>query len=367
MKQYFIIAAAALTVMAACTKVESNFNTPDKKVTFQAATYSTPQLRADTVSVKSEFTSFTSKAFLHADGYENITQDFFGANGETISPDNASNPSYWAPSHDYYWPKSSQSYINFIAWYDKNGDAPTTATETALSWANYAVATDDNLLYAEEAWRFKSNDFDKYDKDAVTEGVPMLFRHALAKLTIKAAADPIADGNTTWTVQLDTVKLAGVYNTGTLSLTNADPGTEHTTVAWTNAAGNVWSSPSNATEIAMLERCTSTGAETNPSALTATPTVMLDGQSVLPQTLTDAHELTVVYSIFCKYSGTLLWKERMATSVKLTDFSGSVSEWGMNKSITYTITINPQTTKVKIDPAMEDWVEVDAGTADLEN
>ncbi|MBQ9548068.1 MAG: fimbrillin family protein [Bacteroidales bacterium] len=366
MKHYFIIAAAAVVAMAACTKVE-NVASPDKKISFQTATYSTPQSRADTVSVKGEFTSFTSKAFLHADGYEDTTQDFFGANGETISADNASNPTAWTPSHDYYWPKSSESYINFIAWYDKNGDAPTTATETALSWSNYVVATDDNLLYAEEAWRFKDNDHDKYDKDGVTEGVPMLFRHALAKLTIKAAANPIADGNTTWTVQLDTVKLSGVYNTGTLSLTNADPGTANTTVAWSNAAGNVWSSPSNATEITMLERLTSTGNETEPGALTSTPTVMLDGQSVLPQTLGNDHVLTVVYSIYTKYNGTLYSKERLATSVKLTDFSGSISEWGMNKKITYTVNINPQTTVVKIDPAMEDWVEVDAGSADLTN
>ena len=360
----FLIIAAAVAAMVACTEVNPD-QTPDRKITFQAASY-LPQTRAN-VSVLNDFTSFTSKAFLHADGYESTTQDFFGASGETISPDNTTNPTYWAPSHDYYWPKSTQSYINFIAWHDHNGDAPTTATETALSWANYVVATDDNLLYADEAWRFKDNEHDQYDKDSVTEGVPMLFHHALAKLTIKAAADPVSNGSTTWTVQLDTVKLAGVYNTGTLSLTNTDPGTANTPVAWTNAAGNVWSSPSNATEITMLERLTSTGNETSPAALTATPTVMLDGQSVLPQAVTSSMKLTVVYSIYYKYNGTQYAKERIKTETLLSAFSGDVDEWGMNKDITYTININPQTTTVKIDPAVVEWVSEDAGSATIAN
>ena len=366
MKKYLIIAAVALVASAACTKVET-VEAPARKITFHAGTYAA-QTKADTVSVLSEFTSFKAKAFLHADGYEGTTQDFFGTDGETISPDNTSNPTYWAPSHDYYWPKSSQSYINFIAWYDKRNVAPTTSSETALSWSNYVVAPTDTLLYADEAWHFKDNDHDKYDKNSVTEGVPMLFHHALAKLTIKALADPIADGNTTWTVILDTVKLAGVKNTGTLSLENADPGTANTPRAWTNSAGgNVWSSPSNPTTITMLERLTTTGNETSPAALTTTATTMLDGQSVLPQVVTDDMKLTIVYSIYYKYNGTPYAKERIATETLLSAFSDAVSEWGMNKKITYTITINPQTTKVKIDPAMVDWETADAGTADLTN
>ena len=363
MKKLLFI-AAAVAAMAACTKVETVNSNPDKKITFQTATYAA-QTRAN-VSVLGDFTSFTSKAFLHADGYENITQDFFGASGETISPDNTSNPTYWAPSHDYYWPKSSESYINFIAWHDHNGDAPTTATETALSWANYVVAVDDNLLFADEAWRFKDNDHDEFDMDSVTEGVPMLFHHALAKLTIKAKAKTVSKNGNTWAILLDTLKLAGVYNTGTLSLTNADPTTANTRVAWTNAAGNVWSSPSNATTVTMLERLTSTGSETNPGALTTTATVMLDEQSVLPQTLSNAHELTVVYTIFNTVNGRTT-KERLATSIKLTDFDGSISAWEMNKKITYTIVIDPETTLVKLDPAVEEWVEVDAGEAEAEN
>lgn len=365
MNKYFIIlAAAALTLSAACTKVSQD-QTPDRKITFHAASYA-PQTKGN-ASVLNDFTSFTCKAFLHADGYESTTQEFFGASGETISPDNTSNPTYWAPSHDYYWPKSSQSYINFIAWYDKNGDAPISSTETALSWANYVVATDDNLLFADEAWRYKDNEHDLYDMDSVTEGVPMLFHHALAQLTIEAAASPISEGSTTWTVQLDTVKLAGVYNTGTLNLTNSDPGTANTPKAWVGANGNVWSSPSNATTITMLERCTSTGAETGPGALTSSPTVMLNGQSVLPQAVTNDMKLTVVYSIYYKYNGNLYAKERIKTETLLSAFSGSVTEWGMNKKITYTININPKTTVVKIDPAVEEWVEVDAGSATIAN
>ena len=164
MKKYFILAVAALVTFSACTKIEDIDSAPAEKITFQAASY-VPQTKANS-SVWSEFTSFKCKAFLHAAGYSD-TQNMFGASGETITPwqsdgstaaTSEANVSYWAPSHDYYWPKDASSYVNFVAWYDKNG-APTTSSETSLVWTingtDRSLATSDNILFADEAWYYR--------------------------------------------------------------------------------------------------------------------------------------------------------------------------------------------------------------------
>ena len=349
MKKFYTILAIAAVAAVGCSKVETADNTPGSKITFQAASY-VPQTKAN-VSVISEFTSFKCKAFLHADGYESETQDFFGADGETIAPDNASNPTYWAPSHDYYWPKSSESYINFIAWYDKKGTAPSTATETSLVWNNYSVLTTDNLLFADEAWRYKDNSGAIYKKNGVTEGVPMLFHHALAQLCIKAAVTKNTDGKTpahTWDVTLEHISLGGVYTQGTLSLTNSDPSSTQTK-AWTGS----WT-PSGSTTTVDMDDVT--------TPLTTTATEVLAMQNVLPQAVTASNVLNLTVKISYKYNGAEYAREAIDYSIKLSDFTAAVSEWAMNKKITYTLTINPETTVVKLDPAMEEWEAVAGGT-----
>ena len=357
MKKYFILAACALVASVACTKSEKA-DGPDVKIAFQVADYKA-QTKAN-VGASTEFKSFKCKAFLHADGYESITQDFFGADGETIVPDALPNPTQWAPSHDYYWPKSNQSYINFVAWYDKNG-APTTATETALEWSSRVVAPGDTILFANEAWRYnKNNDPATYGIEA-SKGVPMLFHHALAQLSLKAKGVDLNDGATNyWRVVLDTVKISGVYNTGTLALTNSDPSSTQEK-AWSNADGKVWSSPSNAVETALIERESDLSVV---DSLTVNPTVLLAGHNVLPQALVDGQQqVTVVFSIYRKNANGYYSKERIKHVFDLNDFTAStpVTAWEMNKKITYTIIINPKTEKVLLDPVVEEWEEVDGG------
>lgn len=354
MKKYLIIAACALVASVACTKSENE--APDSLVSFQVANYKA-QTKAN-VSALTEFKSFTCKAFLHADGYESTTQNFFGANGETIVPDNESNPTQWAPSHDYYWPKSNQSYINFVAWYDKAG-APTTATETSLEWAARTISPTDTILFADEAWRYKDNNGAIYKKDAVTKGVPMLFHHALAQINIKAKGVELNDGASNyWRVVLDTVKIANIYKTGTLSLVNSDPSTTQPKEWTAPSSPAVWASPSNADEIKLLERESDISVT---DSLTTTAKVLLEGNNVLPQALTNDHVLTVVFSIYRKNQNGYYSNERICEKIKLSDFSNSVSAWEMNKKITYTIIINPKTEKVLLDPAIEEWTEVDGG------
>ena len=76
MKKLMYIALVALAALTACSKVEMDSYAPARKVTFQAAVY-VPQTKAN-ASVWDEFTtngvtSFSAKAFLHAEGYTMLT------------------------------------------------------------------------------------------------------------------------------------------------------------------------------------------------------------------------------------------------------------------------------------------------------
>ncbi|MCR5850773.1 MAG: fimbrillin family protein [Bacteroidaceae bacterium] len=371
---YFVLASMAMTSLVACTKMEDT--APPRKITFEKAIYR-PQTKADDPVIKSvmdEFTSFKCKAFLHADNGGTAyypTQDMFGENGETISAyttgdvitTNSASVAYWAPSHDYYWPKGSRSYINFVGWYDSKGTLPSEATETSLKWNGYTVGTEDNLLFADEAWHYKANATNGPHYDGVTEGVPMIFHHALAKLCIEAkVAEQTKEnktggaglGNTNWEVTLSNISLAGVYTTGNLVLTNTEPSeTSAATSAWTGS----WTPTGSTTTISMDAIDTPLKKDR--------ATKVLQMRSVMPQTVTDDIVLAFDYNIVTKFNTDEYAHEKIHASVKLNEVTGHIAAWEMNKKITYTIIIDPVTTTIKIDPAMVDWVTEAGGSTTL--
>ena len=351
MKKYFVFLGIAALTLAACTKTEIDDTViPDQKIEFNAANY-VPQTRADgdTVSILSETTTFKTKAYLHAEGVPTV-QPYFGDNGETITYKAGTDESVWVPSHDYYWPKSKKSYINFVSWYDGNVNRTPTVTETTIKWENATIGTADNIMWADEAWHYNSN-AEKYKFDGVKEGVPTLFHHALAKLCIKAKAEPVtggSDNKTTWVVTLEDIKITGTHNQGTLTLTNTEPtGTSPAQQAYTTEG---WELPTGtAPGITM----------TNTNALTTSLVDVLAEQSVLPQTLTNA-KLEFTLHIITKYNGTQYSEEKIAQSVDLASLgTTAITKWEMNTKYTYNIIINPETNIVKFDPAVIPWV-VDA-------
>ncbi len=403
MKKYFIIAVAAIAAMAACSKVDTNLdNAPAQKVTFQAVPYTTAT-KAGEVSVFGDFKNFKSRAFLHAVGVDLNTdgsfkdsktyQEFFGATGETISPYDGSNAiianptketanvSYWAPSHEYYWPKHEKSYVNFVGWYGTDGtDAvdPNIAYAydgTASKWTATMTWTWDsttvgengaNLLYADMAWRYNSNPAATYGLNGLSsgynKGVPMLFHHALAQINVKAYAaaataesgEPantaltagsgtVTDNNATWTIVLDNVKITPVNKAGTLALTNADPAS-NTTQAWT---GN-WAATDTAGDLEAADF-------TVQKVTKATAEDVYAATCVMPQTIGATVVLSFDLDITTDY-GDEQNHEIIPISIKLNDMG--TTAWEKNTKYTYYLQINPSQKRVRFDPALEaDWTE----------
>ena len=378
MKKYLIIAVAALAASVACNKVEVN-EAPGTPVRFGVASY-VPQTKA--VSVLNDFQQFYCKAFMHAEGVDlnadgtvngTTYQDFFGENGETIVPNNTTAPTEWAPQgHIYYWPKGEKSFVNFAAWYGTDGTNrvnPTvaynytsskwTATMTWNFTAPAAGVTGNNIMYADMAWRYKENVKNPATYGVstnVTEGVPMLFHHALAQINVKAYAESasspalsagtgsVTDGIATWEITLKNVKITPINKAGTLTLTNADPGTNKTQ-AWTGD----WTGTDTAGDFEASQYIVD-------KVTKATAGDFIAATCVLPQTLGESVVLSFDMQIKTTYSN-VNNTEIIPISIKLNDMG--TNAWEQNHKYTYYIKINPSQRKVLFDPALDAaWVDV---------
>jgi hypothetical protein len=354
MKKYFIIAVAAIAAMAACSKVDV-VDTPARKITFEPASY-VPQTKAHSLNSES-INAFNCQAYMKGEGVVAM-QDFFGASGETITYKSGTDT--WEPSHDYYWPKSTNSYVNFFSWYD-TGAGPTTVTNGTMAWTNRTIGTGDNIMYADPAWHFQQNTTNdsQYTGDTITEGVPTIFHHALAQVNFKAYANKTSvEGLCTWTIVLKNVAITNVYNQGTLSLTTTEPAeaTKNTVGTWTSPA---WTT-------------TGSAASLTPANLTVTATpstsanTLLANQSVLPQDLSNVH-LTFDLDITTTYTAGQTNHEIIPIDIPLAGSTGfNTSAWALNHKYTYIVKVVPSENKVLFDPAIEEeWVEETAAEKEI--
>ena len=366
MKKLACIALAALVAFSACTKVERE-PVPAGKISFTVGNYA-HKTKADTVRFSPISTSFNSRAFLHGAGVDGV-QHFFGTGtGEVVGYDSENNS--WAPGavsgNEYFWPFSASSYINFVCWYDKNGRPSVAADsldEYQMHWLQRDIVADDDILFADEAWRYNNNFNAQFMREAAA-GVPVLFHHALAQIRfrakIKENCDQSASGLTRWGVSIGNLSLSNVYNTGTLDLTNSDPETASTTRAWTVTGGS-WTDLANSATLEMVG--------TPELALSVNDTTeLLALRSVLPQPVSNDMVLTFTYSIstYRGSSETPFSVEYLTFSRSLRALTPSIASWGMGQRIVYTIEIDPTTDTILFDPSLTDWVAGESGGVTVE-
>ena len=346
-KWFYIAILAVLAAPLGCSRVEV-VTAPQKAVSFEVGCYA-PQTRAGEVKFP-ETESFSSRGYLHAAGFENeAPQNFFGQEGETISFTNGE----WLPSHDYFWPKSASSYVNFISWC---GTAPAInyvkvdeKWDAVATWSGITVGPTDKLLWADMAWRYNANVSPATygSVSGVAQGVPTLFHHALSRIRFQAKQSKASDGNVSWTVRLTGLSLTGIQNKGSFQIENVDPEAKQTK-AWT------------VTEWNNLD-----GTETLPATaitakdLTAEVQDVLDWQNVIPQSLTESMKLTVDYTIVTNYGSTKTVEEDCTATVELNKFTVSegeaITSWQRGKQYTYILNINPDNGIITILPVETDW------------
>ena len=418
MKKLYTILAIAAVAAVGCSKTEL-VDTPDVKIGFQVANYAV-QTKAEAggflkemeaFSITAENAMFKSVAFINADNGDGTQADptrFFAAATDQVETIKyASNQ--WAPvGADYYWPKATGSDIDFFSWFDLSETASTHVANATfsdptytLAWtADRTIALKDNIMYADPVWKQKKNTTSAgvYGKDGVTEGVPTLFHHALAQVKFQFKQKTMSEvdskddtKSTFWVVKVKNITFTAnqFKKNGTLSLTAAK------SASWTTPTNLIWGAAASqaywtASDIFLANAVSSTGIELTADADTFSKDDQMADEfiTVLPQELSDDFFLNFDIEIETKY-GTTSGGASSATHVStetlhVKDFEdggaivnnsgiqlnamGTIGEyWQMNKKYTYIFNIDPKTSKILYDPAVEDWTTVGSAEQAIPN
>ena len=399
MKKYFVLAAAALVALTACTKMEvSNTPSASQKISFEVANYMN-QTKADETSLVTEgYETFTTNAWYHSpnDGTQYFMKNV-AINWKSAVPE-------WAPAIDYFWPKTG--YVNFYSY--AGSQAPTAyysgtsgnETEGTLVYENKVIAYNDNILVADAAYGYNANVSTYHKDNASITGVPTLFRHYLSKLAFNVKlATTEAKKTATNRYEVDVLDAyVKVLNKGTLTLSNADPTANRDvmketpdtpeTQEWTNAntskpnvawVGAAWSEESSSATVEKIQVVSTDAVEcrdmivpgTLHLALNATEQtetgnalILLKERTVMPQSLGDNVVFYIQYRVRTYHND-----EANPYSVETLTFgptklttlvNNAIVDWNKNTKYTYNVIIDPVLTKITFDPAVEKWAQSEA-------
>lgn len=362
MKKIFIIAAIVLGAVA-CTKNEVAPAAADQGISFQVASY----LNQTKANVEFTGESFGVYAWYDSENTNvaaeqnqpmmvNETVKFADSNWKTVGK-------------TYYWPKTGD--VDFFAY------APTAASpwvscndvDHKISATNLAITGTEDFMYSSMAMNYNANvDPAKYtDISGVSAGVPILFHHALAKLTVKFGATVLEKDDNKWEITVNKAEFVKVCTKGSLEMSmNSTPAKG--VIGWTLPQNSIWTPSTSADDKTDLQ-----AVKTSGQALTTTLTAYtLNEYTVLPQDLTGM-KFHINFTIKASNDGGATYYStetvdrtyNVAVKAAETDpdpaFADAGAYWKMNSKITYNVTIAPNSTnEIYFDPAVEDWATVNA-------
>lgn len=406
MKRIIFLAAIAGAALTGCVKNEVILPQDQREISFEVADYvSVPQTRA--------YSNMEEGAFLAYAWYNN------GGEAENVQimdavlidrKQDVNKVGYlWAPSRPHYWPMEGS--LDFIGTYPKgyqhtedNYEKRPEVTPTTITWKDHVFndpkgSTDHDIRYTDKAVGYTKNNTAEQNaaingiKDYGFKGVPMLFHHAAAKISIvtrlgrdnyyvhntsnEEGADVTAPevGRYHWQVEVKKVTLNNHYNKGSLELTLAEPENNNPLVGWTLPEDKLWT-VTDKTSVVSKEfgnvtwldtkgenhlhsyegPLTSGGAGREPVTDPANEPAEADKEPVeyivMPQALAAGQQtITVEYTLYQQYDPTGLTNDKNSpdlidqgkkTFTKTFDlYTENLPSWQMNKHITYIIEFWP--------------------------
>lgn len=354
MNKHIFYIAAACVALTSCVKNEVRVNAPDKEITFQ------------TVSTKAGGTAFETNKHFFSYAYflkEGNTWDDNHADAKAYI-DNAlityitpnSGKGHWAAKYNYYWPK--QGSLTFFAWTDNTihnpnsnpapsvtGATVTCAHDSGIKIENYSVMDNPNkdILVAEIAKDKRSN---VSATGTWKNGVPTVFRHALAKVEFKVNKK-IDYPNVEFRVKR--ITLTQVSTRGTFTQYQSNPNPENW--GWTG-----WGIQKDLFVFTGDVKVTETD---DAGTFNELPPSATDYFIVLPQGLKDKTDpkLTIEYEIITSYVAGKPVTETVTDTKDLKDIY--TDDWKCNKKYVLEITLGLN--EIYWDPSVVDW-EDDAVT-----
>ena len=325
MKKLLIFITVAAVAASACSKVETSGIVGDRQISFQTvAGLNTKAAITGTVFPQTE----TFSTYAWAAG----TVGSYFMDNVTIAYNSTEN--LWKPqSETFYWPKNTT--VDFISYYP-TGLSGITVAEDKITYSGIDVnALQQDIMYADKAAGFSDNQDLVSDGINAFEGVPTIFRHALAKVKFIVELSynhkQEADGTVTdWDVTVNSASISGIYTTGGAVLELSDP-TATGVVLWNKPTDNVWTPDGTAAAISGL-----TGQNVVPS----TDYTAIDELFVLPQALAaDKQKVTLNLTIKTTRNGASFLNETFDKTADI--YLSSLTAWEMNHVYTYRIKLSP--------------------------
>ncbi len=350
MNKHIFYIAAACVALASCVKNEVRVNAPDQEITFQ--TVSTKTGEAFDKGHK-----FYSYAYFLEKGKKWDTANDLSTDAKAYI-DNAQiyydnqRGNYWAAADTYYWPK--QGSLTFFAWTDDTANPSIAGADAKVSCApttgikitNYSVKENKNknkdILVADIA---KDKTANETKTGTWEQGVPTVFRHALAKVEFKVNKKKAYD-NVTFKVK--SITLNNVSTKGTF--TQGSP-----TESWG------WSEQNTPDNLTVFSNATGVEVKKTAEPGHADFEALTPGTEyysiVLPQTFNnDTPTLTIVYDIITSYVAGKPVTETVTETKPLKGIykiSEDTSGWECKKKYVLGITLGLN--EIYWDPFVEAW------------
>lgn len=364
MKKLFLLSAAALMVLASCTKDEVA-QTPDQKITF-----SSPVVNASTKApVPGEMNEttkyFTNETFsvyaLHHVGdytlwtegnlyMDNVDCAYSGTVG-TYDQTQSWLPELGDGRLAYYWPKDANSKLTFAAYSPtevKSYCESINYSSTGLNINNLTLPENDaeqfDLMYSERTYNKNSNTTGRH-----YTGVDINFKHALSQIAFTVASN--ADYSKNMTIKIQSITIKNIVKSASFAETITD-GTSYT-------AAPVWNFPTTTTKYdhsVTMDETTVTSAKSgylNKNSIILLPQTVTGMQAVISYTI--QHKSSENAPIIPQ-TATINITTTGDTDVATTTADESTT-WMMGKKYIYNIIIGFD--KIKFSPEVVKWDVVD--------
>ena len=335
MKKMFLLAAMVGVAFTSCTNDENVFAgaVDSNEINFAVAKYTT-QTRAE------------HDPDVPFEGNVTIWSWYDGENTNVIPGDVYDPASRTFEGGDkYYWPVDG-SALDFVA-------VPTT-----LAGSDYFTAPG-RAANGATALTFVVPDGNDYHstnimttevKTASSGTVALLFRHLLSKINIKVTQKERENADARWLVTVKDIKVTGLKCAGEVVVNDSWDATDGNKLWDTTTGSETWQVTN--TDQPLYASIDNGAAET--------PYASAETYYMLPQALQDGvQQITIAYTIVTDYLGNPTQPNTVETYTKTFDLKGatSISEWFMNKVITYNISIDPSETLVPIEFTVkeEEW------------
>lgn len=342
MKKYFILAAAALVTLAACSKNEIESSNTPKEISFNAVTAKNQVTKAinDKTYYAPTDPAFGVWGLYQATNWSTNHSNsvWVGSDASTSAQISYANNTWKNAASVDYWPiTGSLVFMGYSPYVNVSGNAAIAVTDNkaTLTVTNFQTTTGDwvdDLMWS-DAVEKSANDTN-YDADGnnttTYDGVPIVFHHALSQIAVYAKTDK------DYAAEDYTFTITGLSVTvdDNATLTVADDLSADPTVTWTEPATDA----------------TRTVLSAASAALTTSYVKQGESFLVIPQTLTAAQDIiTVTYQVVHNGVTSTATKNISLTagdSVALSTFA---------KNTKYNLNLVFSIEEIKYSPDVVDW------------